>query len=90
MRSKIEKAGFIDVHEQVYKAPIGPWPRERVYKEVGQLNYHHWVTGLEGYSMWLLTKFGAPTPWTADEVQIYLAKVRLELKNPRIHGWHYG
>ncbi|CEJ59596.1 hypothetical protein PMG11_08215 [Penicillium brasilianum] len=90
MRSKIEKAGFIDVHEQVYKVPIGPWPRDRIYKEVGQLNYHHWVTGMEGYAMWLLTKFGAPTPWTADEVQIYLAKVRVELKDPRIHGWHYG
>ena len=36
----------------------------------------YWVTGMEGYAMWLLTKFGAPTPWPADEVQVYLAKVR--------------
>ncbi|KAJ5439018.1 uncharacterized protein N7458_010016 [Penicillium daleae] len=90
MRSKIEKAGFIDVHEQVYKVPIGPWAKDKVYKEVGQLNYHHWVTGMEGYAMWLLTKFGAPSPWTPDEVQVYLAKVRAEMKNPHIHGWHYG
>jgi hypothetical protein len=90
MRSNIEKAGFIDVHEHVYKVPIGPWAKDKIHKEVGQLNYHHWVTGMEGYAMWLLTKFGAPTPWNADEVQVYLAKVRAEMKNPHIHGWHYG
>jgi hypothetical protein len=35
--------------------------------------------------MWLLTKFGSPEPWTRDEVLVYLAKLRKELKNPRFH-----
>ncbi|KAJ5668909.1 hypothetical protein N7462_009979 [Penicillium macrosclerotiorum] len=90
MRTSIENAGFVDVHEQLYKVPIGPWAKDKVLKEAGQLNYHHWVTGLEGYTMWLLTKFGAPTPWSVDEVQVYLAKVRADLKKPSIHGWELG
>jgi predicted component of type VI protein secretion system len=33
-------------------------------KEAGQLQYAHWNTALEGWAMWLLTKFGEPEPWT--------------------------
>lgn len=90
MRSAMEKAGFVDVHECLYKVPMGPWPRDRVLKEVGLLNYHHWKSGLEGYAMWLLTKFGAPSPWTKEEVEVYLAKVRTELNDTKIHGYGYA
>ncbi|KAJ5888009.1 hypothetical protein N7495_008050 [Penicillium taxi] len=90
MRGRIEKAGFIDVHEHVYKVPIGPWPKDKVLKDAGNLNLAHWLTGMEGYGMWLLTKFGAPHPWTKEEVQVFLAKARVELKNPHIHGYEIG
>ncbi|KAJ5093686.1 hypothetical protein N7456_009547 [Penicillium angulare] len=90
MRKSIEKAGFTDIQEKVYKVPVGPWPRDKVLKELGRLNHEHWSAGMEGYAMWLLTKFGAPTPWTPDEVQVYLAKVRGDLKNPTIHGWEFA
>ncbi|KAJ5780796.1 hypothetical protein N7457_005956 [Penicillium paradoxum] len=90
MRGAIEKAGFVDVHEKLYKVPLGPWPKDNVLKEAGQLQFFHWTAALEGWAMWLLTKFGAPTPWTNDEVQIYLTKVRAELKNPRTHAYEYA
>ena len=90
MRSAIEKAGFVDVHEVLYKVPIGPWPKDKVLKEVGQLNYHHWGCGLEGYSMWFLTKFGVPSPWTKDQVEKYLAQTHRELQDPQIHSWGYA
>jgi len=90
MRAGMEKAGFVDLHEKVYKVPIGTWPRDRVLKEIGKLNYHHWVTGMEGYAMWLLTNFGDPAPWSVEEVQLYLAEVRMQLKDPSIHGYEYA
>ncbi|KAJ5804834.1 S-adenosyl-L-methionine-dependent methyltransferase [Penicillium riverlandense] len=90
MRASIEKAGFVDVHEHIYKVPIGAWPRDKVLKEVGKLNYHHWVTGMEGYAMWLLTTFGAPSPWSPEAVQVYLAEVRAQLKDSHIHGYEYA
>ncbi|KAJ6133723.1 hypothetical protein N7523_000045 [Penicillium sp. IBT 18751x] len=85
MYETIRKAGFVDVREKTYKWPIGPWARDQRYKEAGTVNFQHWMSGMEGWSMWLLTKFGAPEPWTQDEVLVYVARLRKELKNPRFH-----
>ncbi|KAJ5593165.1 hypothetical protein N7537_010069 [Penicillium hordei] len=90
MQGAMEKAGFVDIQEKLYKIPLGPWPKDKVLKEAGQLQYAHWVTALEGWAMWLLTKFGAPKPWSSEEVQIYLSKVRAELRNPRTHAYEYA
>lgn len=90
MRAAIEKAGFVDVQEILYKVPMGPWHEEPLAKEIGQLNYHHWDTGLEGYAIWLLTKFGEPSPWGSAEVEEFLTQVRMELKNPSIHIYEYA
>lgn len=85
MREQIEKAGFVDIHEKVYKWPIGPWPKDPVLKETGRLNHHMWKAGMEGWAMYLLTKFGLPQPWSKEEVQVYVAKARAEVQNPRHH-----
>jgi hypothetical protein len=89
MRDRIEKAGYTNVHERLYKCPIGRWPRDRMLKEAGGINFEHWSGGLEGWAMFLLTKFGEPQPWTADEVLVYVAKVRQELLDQKLHIWHY-
>ncbi|KAJ5947924.1 hypothetical protein N7466_000939 [Penicillium verhagenii] len=56
MQESIEKAGFTDVKVKDYKLPIGPWPRDKLLKEAGAINFHHWMEGMEGYCMWLLTR----------------------------------
>lgn len=89
MRSGIEKAGFVSVHQKKSRIPLGPWPKDKVLKEVGQLQYAHWNAALQGWAMWLLTHFGEPEPWTKEEVQVFLAKVRVELKDPYIHGYNW-
>jgi len=90
MRGAIEKAGFVDVHEEKCKIPIGPWPKNKLLKEVGRLQYAHWNAALEGWAMWLLTHFGEPRPWTKEEVQVYLAQVRVELKDRHIHAYNFA
>ncbi|KAJ5332859.1 uncharacterized protein N7506_006642 [Penicillium brevicompactum] len=85
MKERFQNAGFVDIHEKEYKWPIGPWARDQKFKEAGVVNLQHWMSGMEGWSMWLLTKFGAPEPWSHDEVIVYIAKLRAELKNPRYH-----
>ncbi|KAK5055388.1 hypothetical protein LTR84_013138 [Exophiala bonariae] len=89
MKAKIEEAGFVDVQEHLYKCPIGGWPKNKVLKDAGRINFVQWTAGLEGWAMFLLTNWGSPEPWTADEVRVYVAKVREELKQPRLHIWHY-
>lgn len=88
MSTSIQKAGFVDVHEKVYKWPIGPWPKDHKFKEAGTVNIQHWMSGMEGWCMWLLTKFGHPAPWAKEEVHVYCANLRNEMKNPRFHVYH--
>lgn len=28
-RARLEAAGFVDVHEVLYKQPLAPWPRDK-------------------------------------------------------------
>ncbi|KAJ6028868.1 hypothetical protein N7540_004444 [Penicillium herquei] len=85
MRASIEKAGFVDVHERNVKWPIGPWPKNKTLKELGTINLAHWLSGMEGYTMFLMTKFGHPKPWSENEVHVYNSQMRKELLNPHHH-----
>ncbi len=31
----MEAAGFVDVHEEIFKVPVNPWPRDPHLKDVG-------------------------------------------------------
>lgn len=66
------------------------WSNDPVLKEAGRLNHQMWKTGLEGWSMWLLTKFGTPRPWTMEQVHVYVAKTRADIVNPQHHMYHYS
>lgn len=88
IRSRIEAAGFTNVHEKRCKAPLGDWVRHTVLKEAGRFQKTQVLEGMEGYTMFNLTRFRKPTPWTPDEVQVYLAKVRQEINAPRLHAYY--
>ncbi|KAJ5279738.1 hypothetical protein N7478_005110 [Penicillium angulare] len=88
LEKRIQEAGFVDIHIQHQKWPVGPWARDHLLKEAGLVNLQHWLLGVEGYSMFHLTKYGDPVPWTRAEVIVYAAKLRSELKNPHYHTYH--
>lgn len=84
-KSRIEAhGGFQNIHEKVYKVPYGNWTKNKILKEAGVINKTHFLQGMEGYAMFALTKLGKPEPWSPEEVQAYLAKVRKEMNM----GWH--
>lgn len=85
MRERIEEAGFINVQQQDYKMPVGTWPKLQVYKDAGRANKEQLLNGLEGYCMFLLTKFGAPKPWSAEDVKVLVEKAKKDLDNPTYH-----
>ncbi|EME42851.1 hypothetical protein DOTSEDRAFT_131895 [Dothistroma septosporum NZE10] len=89
MAGRITAAGFVNLQDDLFKCPLGSWPKDVRLKEAGRVNFHHWSSGLDGWAMWLLTKHGAPTPWSADEVRVYVAKVRQELKQKDLHIYHF-
>lgn len=88
MTRRIEHAGFLNHRVEQKKWPIGPWPKDKQLKEIGFVNGQHWKAGMEGWAMWLLTKFGVPYPWTKEEVQVFAAQMRNELNNSHFPLWH--
>ena len=77
-----EVAGFINVQEEIIPVPIGTWAKDKRLKEIGAWNYVALLEGLEAITM---RPFTAMLKWTAEEVQVLLAQVRQELKNPKLH-----
>lgn len=84
MRVSIEEAGFVYAHQQDYKCPLGDWPRLQKNKDAGRVHKQHFLSGLEGWVMYFLTNYGEPTPWSAEKVQVFVAKLRTEVES----GWH--
>lgn len=50
----IEKAGFVDVVEKRYKLPVGPWPADAKWKELGRWSLLHMLTGIDGMQLFML------------------------------------
>jgi ubiquinone/menaquinone biosynthesis C-methylase UbiE len=53
----MEASGFTNVTYQKFKWPIGPWPKDPKLKELGAYNRLGWEEGLEGWAMFLFTKY---------------------------------
>lgn len=83
-KSLMEKVGFVDVVERRFKWPIGVWPKEKYFKDLGYWYYRNLDIGLEGLLMALLTR---GMGWTKEEVLVYCARVRPVLRDPTIHAY---
>ncbi|KAF2030400.1 S-adenosyl-L-methionine-dependent methyltransferase [Setomelanomma holmii] len=83
-KAGVEAAGFINVVEHRWKLPIGGWPSDRRFKELGRYNQIHWDQGIEGWCLYLLTMV---MEWKLEEVQVYLAKMRQALRDKSIHAY---
>ncbi|EXK91887.1 hypothetical protein FOQG_05893 [Fusarium oxysporum f. sp. raphani 54005] len=77
-------AGFVNVTEVVYKWPTNRWPADPYYKELGFWCNHNIAGELSGLSMVLFTR---GLGWSPEEVEVFLAKVRTDMKDRHIHAW---
>ncbi|KAK2010407.1 methyltransferase domain-containing protein [Colletotrichum eremochloae] len=76
-------SGFVDIFHQKFKLPIGPWPKDPHYKDVGMINLVQLLHGLDAFS---LRTFCGILGWTREEVTVMLAQVRKELKSGMFHA----
>ncbi|KAH8769255.1 S-adenosyl-L-methionine-dependent methyltransferase [Hyaloscypha finlandica] len=83
-RAFMEKAGFVNVEHKTFKWPIGPWPRDRKMKEIGAYNRVGWDEGINGWAMFLFTKY---LGWQPEEIQVLCAQIRRDLRNKEIHAY---
>ncbi len=81
----MKDAGFQDVAERRLKLPLGGWPADPRWKDIGQCNLVATEQGIEGFALYVLTKVHG---WTLEETQTYLTFVRKELKSRTNHAYY--
>ncbi|KAK7398199.1 hypothetical protein QQX98_012428 [Neonectria punicea] len=76
--------GFVDIVQTYKRWPMNTWPRDEKYKILGTWNLANMNNGLEAFSMAPLTR---ALRWKRNEVAVFLADVRKELKDKSIHAY---
>jgi SAM-dependent methyltransferase len=83
-RPLVEAVGFVNCLERMFRVPIGAWPRDRRYKEIGAFELATLSEGLPALGLRAFTKI---LEWKPEEAEIFFAMVRRELDDRRIHAW---
>jgi len=83
----MREVGFVDVVEEKYFAPIGPWAEgdsdeAKELRKKGAWQMENMLLGVEGMTIKGLARLG----WEADECKVLVAKVREEYSNIRPGG----
>ncbi|KAF4227344.1 hypothetical protein CNMCM8980_002705 [Aspergillus fumigatiaffinis] len=81
-KEKMEKAGFINVHEDVYKLPQSPWPKDPKLKELGR---YHQVNMFEAVGPYSFALFSRYLGWSRAEIEVLVAGMRKELREYQIY-----
>ena len=86
-KERLEKAGFEDVVEVQYKWPMNGWSEDKKLKNIGRWNQLRLHEGIEGFMIRLLTQVEG---WSIARAQVFLAEMRRELKNYKVHAYLPG
>lgn len=86
IKSWMEQAGYVDIHEHISKIPIGPWPKDKRLKRIGQWWLANWLSGLQGFSLKLFSTDGLK--WSREEIEVMLAEVRKSFSMKEVHSYH--
>ncbi|KAI9041879.1 class I SAM-dependent methyltransferase [Aspergillus affinis] len=81
-KEMMEKAGFINVHEDVYKVPQSPWPKNPKLKEIGR---YHQVNMFEALGPYCYALFTRVLGWQRPEIEALVAGMRNELRDLSNH-----
>ncbi|KAL1982369.1 hypothetical protein VTN96DRAFT_1400 [Rasamsonia emersonii] len=82
LKGWVEQAGFTRINEQIFKLPIGAWPKDRRLKELGSFMAVSFIEGVEAFT---LTPFIDVLGWSKDEVMEFNAKVRQDVTRREAH-----
>ncbi|CRG85277.1 hypothetical protein PISL3812_02382 [Talaromyces islandicus] len=82
IRDLVRDAGFSDVHEDVWKVPLSPWPQDPRLKELAMYMNLQMMESIEPYSLAL---FSRVLKWHNNRIQALLAYVRQDLRNLNYH-----
>ncbi|KAM0354923.1 hypothetical protein ACHAPU_000761 [Fusarium lateritium] len=82
----MKEAGFINIQDEEVKAPIGGWSNDPKKKEAGQYFQAAILQDIEGTLMFIANLLG----WTKEEIHVFGARYRREIKSKKHHGYFLG
>ncbi|KAJ0379795.1 hypothetical protein COL26b_001946 [Colletotrichum chrysophilum] len=84
LKELMADVGFEDVTLSKYKWPLGTWPKDPHFKDIGMFSHENAMMAADGLAMAPLTR---AYEWTRDEVEVFLVDVRKDLKNRAYHAY---
>jgi hypothetical protein len=80
----MERVGFQNVTERRFKWPVGTWPRDKYYKEIGAGTLANLDGGIEGLVMALFTR---GLKWSPEETLVFCSAVRKQMRDRNVHAY---
>lgn len=84
VRAALESAGFVDIHEENFKVPIGGWPKDPHQKQIGMFTRVGFLQDPEGYLVFLAHTMS----WKREQTLVFLAHLKRELRSNKIHAFY--
>ncbi|KAF4458666.1 hypothetical protein FALBO_14583 [Fusarium albosuccineum] len=81
----MEDAGFVDVQVWDLKAPIGGWAKDARLKEISQFAQAALEQDYESYVLFMANMV---LGWSKEEVSMYCAQLRREIRSGRFHPFY--
>ncbi|KAJ4374368.1 hypothetical protein N0V83_003109 [Neocucurbitaria cava] len=83
--SQMRGTGFQNVQDEVYKLPMGPWPRSKRLRTVGKLEQIMILEG--GFEAYMLRGYTQVLGGRKEDLQVVMALARREIRDPGVHTY---
>jgi hypothetical protein len=80
----MQEAGFVNVHQSLFKIPTSPWPKDPRLKRVGAMELMNLMEGAQGF---LLRGYTKEFNRSREELEMLLMEMRKELTTQRYHSY---
>ena len=80
----LKEVGFVNIRAHIIKWPSNLWPKDKKEKTLGMWQNENMCYGIEGFSLALFTRI---LGWKKEEVDVFLMKVRRDIRDRSIHSY---
>lgn len=83
--AQMRDVGFTDVQDEVYKLPMGAWPRSKRLRTVGRMEQIMILDG--GFEAYMLRGYTQVLGGRPEDLQATLAHAKREVRDPSVHTY---
>jgi len=84
LRQRLETAGFVDIKVMQFKQPLGPWPKDKILKQVGTMTLLNAETAFHAYCLAAFTRI---LGMDKDEADRICSEGYKAVKNKNLHAY---